>query len=67
MAVIEIKKHVPSGTIILNRPDRRNALSREVMSDLLQALEDFHTERRVRAVILTGAGEAFCAGMDLSK
>jgi methylglutaconyl-CoA hydratase len=67
MAVVEVKKHVPSGTIILNRPDRRNALSRQMMTDLLQAFEDFHAERSVRAVILTGAGDAFCAGMDLAE
>jgi len=62
---VQIKKNLPSGTIILNRPDRRNALSRQMMRDLAQALEDFHQERKVRAVILTGAGTSFCAGMDL--
>jgi len=67
MPVVEVKKHVPSGTIVLNRPDRRNALTRQVMSELLQAFEDFHSERQVRAVILTGAGDAFCAGMDLGE
>ncbi|MBP86069.1 MAG: enoyl-CoA hydratase [Planctomycetaceae bacterium] len=67
MALVEVKKHVPSATIILNRPDRRNALSRRMMVDLLQAFEDFHTEKSVCAVILTGAGNAFCAGMDLAE
>jgi methylglutaconyl-CoA hydratase len=62
---VQIKKNLPSGTIILNRPDKRNALSRQMMADLGQALDDFHQERKVRAVILTGAGTAFCAGMDL--
>jgi methylglutaconyl-CoA hydratase len=62
-----VKKNVPSGTIILNRPDKRNALSRQMMRDIAQALDDFHQERKVRAVILTGAGTAFCAGMDLSE
>jgi methylglutaconyl-CoA hydratase len=67
MSLVEVKKHVPSGTIILNRPEKRNALSRQSMSELLQAFEDFHLERHVRAVILTGAGDAFCAGMDLGE
>ncbi len=67
MALVEVKKHVPSGTIILNRPQKRNALSRQLMAELLQALEDFRLERKVRAVILTGAGNAFCAGMDLAE
>lgn len=53
------------GTILLNRPDKRNALSRQMLAELAQALDDLHGERRVRSVILTGAGSAFCAGMDL--
>jgi methylglutaconyl-CoA hydratase len=65
--LIKIKKHVPSGTIILNRPEKRNALSREVLVELQQAFEDLHQERSVRAVILTGAGTTFCAGMDLHQ
>jgi enoyl-CoA hydratase/carnithine racemase len=60
-----IKKNLPSGTIVLNRPGKRNALSRQMMAEIGQALDDFHQERKVRAVILTGAGSAFCAGMDL--
>jgi methylglutaconyl-CoA hydratase len=66
MTVI-VKVNAPSGTIILNRPDKRNALSRQLIADLSQALEDLHGERRVRAVILTGSGTAFCAGMDLTE
>lgn len=65
--LIRLKKHVPSGTIILNRPDKRNPLSREMIDQLLQALDDFHRERSVRAVILTGAGTAFCSGADLQE
>ena len=64
---VTVKKNVPSGTIILNRPDKRNALSRQMLIDLAQALDDLHQERKVRAVILTGAGSAFCAGMDLGE
>jgi len=67
MVLVELKKHLPSGTIILNRPEKRNALSRQLMAELLQAFEDFHLERKVRAVILTGAGNSFCAGMDLAE
>jgi methylglutaconyl-CoA hydratase len=66
MTVI-VKKNVPSGTIVLNRPDKRNALSRQMLTDLSQALDDLHQERKVRAVIVTGAGTAFCAGMDLAE
>ena len=64
---LQIKVHAPSGTIILNRPDKRNALSRELLDELLQAFSDLHQEKKVRAVILTGAGTVFCAGMDLAE
>jgi methylglutaconyl-CoA hydratase len=64
---VTVKKTVPSGTIVLNRPDKRNALSRRMLNDIGQALDDLHQERSVRAVILTGAGSSFCAGMDLAE
>jgi methylglutaconyl-CoA hydratase len=64
---IDVKKNLPSGTIILKRPEKCNALSRSMMRDLKEALADFHQEKRVRAVIITGAGDAFCAGSDLSE
>ncbi|HEV2489981.1 MAG TPA: enoyl-CoA hydratase-related protein [Candidatus Acidoferrales bacterium] len=51
-------------TITLNRPDKRNAISPEMIEDLFAVLDE--AERGpARAVILTGAGKAFCAGMDL--
>jgi methylglutaconyl-CoA hydratase len=65
--LVQLKLHAPSGTIILNRPEKRNALSRDLLRELEQALSDLHQERKVRAVILTGAGSAFCAGMDLHE
>lgn len=62
---IAIKKNVPSGTIVLSRPEKRNALNRQMLTDLSQAFTDLHGEKQVRAVILIGGGAAFCAGMDL--
>jgi methylglutaconyl-CoA hydratase len=64
---VTVKVNHPSGTIILNRPNKRNALTRQMIEDLAQAFDDLHQERKVRAVILTGAGTAFCAGMDLAE
>jgi enoyl-CoA hydratase/carnithine racemase len=66
-STVKLKKHPPSGTIILNRPDKCNALSRAMIADVQQALGDFHLERQVRAVIVTGAGHAFCSGADLAE
>jgi methylglutaconyl-CoA hydratase len=65
--LIQVKTHVPSGTIVLNRPQKRNALSRMMIVQLKQALDDLHQQRKVRAVILTGSGSAFCSGADLQE
>lgn len=53
-------------TITLNRPEALNAFSKEVVSEVLQALEDIRSDESVRVAILTGAGEkAFSAGADI--
>lgn len=64
---IKIRKDVPSGTISIDRPDRRNALARETIRELKSAIEDFQQERTVRAIILTGVGDMFSAGTDLQQ
>ena len=51
--------------LTLNRPERLNALNVRVGSELLDALEQCDRDPEVRAVVLTGAGRAFCAGDDL--
>ncbi|HVA36126.1 MAG TPA: enoyl-CoA hydratase [Candidatus Dormibacteraeota bacterium] len=53
--------------ITLNRPDRRNALSRQLMLDLIAALRAASGDREIRVVILRGAGVAFSAGHDLKE
>ncbi|MEQ1827147.1 MAG: enoyl-CoA hydratase/isomerase family protein [Pirellula sp.] len=65
--MIKTRKQVPSGTIILDHPASRNALSREMVGNLLEAFSDFHREPLVRAVILTGSGPVFCSGVDLKQ
>jgi len=52
-------------TITLNRPEMRNTLTVETQQLLLEALERARGDAAVRAVLLTGAGEAFCAGWDM--
>jgi len=54
-------------TITLNRPQARNALTAEMKAALLEALRAAAADRGVRAVIVTGAGDAFCAGQDLRE
>jgi methylglutaconyl-CoA hydratase len=53
--------------ITLNRPDRRNALSRALIEDLSDAFRRAQDDATIRCVILTGAGSVFCAGMDLAE
>src|SRR3982074_1102164 len=54
-------------TITLNRPDRLNALNPAMFHELLEAFDETDGDDAVRAVIVTGAGRAFCAGADLSR
>jgi len=65
--VVEVKVSGAVGTIVLNRTERRNALSRSMLAQLSQALGDLHLEKRVRAIVLTGSGTAFSAGMDVHE
>ena len=67
MPLVRLHIHDHVATVILNRPEKRNALNRELLADLQQVFEDLHLEKRVRAVVLTGAGDVFCAGMDLGE
>lgn len=52
-------------TLTLNRPDRLNAFNGQMRDDLLDALDRADADDAVRAIIVTGAGRAFCAGADL--
>ncbi len=54
-------------TITLNRPEKLNAICPELVTDLLEAIDDIGKDEEVRAVLLTGAGRAFCAGGDVSS
>lgn len=54
-------------TITLNRPDRRNAMSPEMIERLGDLLERADTDPAVRVVVLTGAGRAFCSGGDVQQ
>jgi enoyl-CoA hydratase/carnithine racemase len=62
--LIDIEDHI--ATITLNRPDKMNAFTGQMMLDLIAAFDITDADDDVRAVIVTGAGRAFCAGADLS-
>lgn len=65
--VLRIEKEEGIATLTLNRPEARNALSRELRRALAEALEALSRDPEVGVVILTGAGKAFCAGLDLKE
>ena len=54
-------------TLVMNRPERRNALSPELYDQLGQALLQAKDNQQLGAIVLTGAGEAFCAGGDVAR
>ncbi|MEX0683204.1 MAG: enoyl-CoA hydratase-related protein [Dehalococcoidia bacterium] len=53
--------------LTLNRPDKLNAWSPQMEREFLQALEEANADREVRAIVITGAGRAFCAGGDIQS
>jgi 2-(1,2-epoxy-1,2-dihydrophenyl)acetyl-CoA isomerase len=53
------------GVVVLNRPERRNAMTQEMLGALAEVLAAFDADDGVGAVLLTGAGQAFCAGGDV--
>jgi enoyl-CoA hydratase/carnithine racemase len=53
-------------TITLNRPDKLNAFTATMMTEMIDAFQRANKDDEVRAIIVTGAGRAFCAGADLS-
>jgi enoyl-CoA hydratase/carnithine racemase len=57
----------PLGIVTLHRPERRNALSLELMLELIRCLDEFASESQVRAIILAAEGKVFSAGHDLSE
>jgi enoyl-CoA hydratase len=66
MATVQLSSPKPGVTLVtLDRPERLNAMSHELIGELHDALDDIAADRACRVVVLTGAGRAFCAGLDL--
>jgi 2-(1,2-epoxy-1,2-dihydrophenyl)acetyl-CoA isomerase len=64
---VEVDAEAGVATIILNRPEALNSLTVPMKQDLLAAFRRVERDAAVRAVVLTGAGRAFCAGQDLKE
>ena len=65
--LVQYQHHGPVAVVTINRPDKRNALSRSLIAELTTAFQRAATDHAARCVILTGSGPAFCAGMDLDE
>lgn len=65
--VLLVERRERSAVVTLNRPEKRNALSIELREALAAAFTELAAEDDVRAILLTGAGPAFCAGMDVTQ
>lgn len=68
MPVVLVEKQSPQITVLtLNRPDRRNALTIELMQELTDAIAAAERDDRQRVLIFRGAGASFCTGLDLQQ
>lgn len=68
MPVVLVEKQTPEITLVtLNRPERRNSLTIELLTELADAIEKTAADKTQRVLILRGAGNAFCTGLDLKE
>src|SRR5437762_12389793 len=68
MPVVLIERQTPQITVVtLNRPDRRNAITIELLTELQAAIKIASEQPEQRVLILRGAGAAFCTGLDLKE
>ena len=63
--IYEVSEQI--ATITLNRPEKLNAFTNRMLKEIISAFDESDADDNVRAVIVTGAGRAFCAGADLSS
>ena len=66
-SVLHEQLNVYTTALTLNRPERRNALSMQLMQELIAAVEAVTKDAAQRVLVLRGAGEVFCAGLDLKE
>src|SRR4249920_1702684 len=65
--LVLVERDGPVAVVLLNRPDRLNALSDELMDELATALEELDRDEAVRAIVLGGSERAFAAGADIGE
>ena len=67
MDTLELDTDGPVGRLTLSRPDKLNALSPQLMDELIEAAGELDAKPDVKVVVVAGAGRAFCAGFDLAS
>lgn len=68
MALVEVERPEEGiGHLVLNRPERRNALAADLLAAFSDALDEVEADRSIRVVVISGAGAGFCAGADLKE
>ena len=67
MPELLIERHGPTGILTLNRPEALNSISPTMIPGIDDALRRLASDRSCRAVVITGAGRAFCAGIDVKS
>jgi isohexenylglutaconyl-CoA hydratase len=67
LSTIHIRIEEPFAYITLNRPEVKNAMNQQMVSDLREAFATLHNNREVRGIVLSGAGGTFCAGGDIKE
>ena len=65
----ELRLQIDSGiaTLTMNRPERRNAMNRAMLTGLVEHFEALDSNPEVRVVVVRGEGPGFCSGMDLRR
>src|SRR5258708_35679555 len=66
-SMLEVSREGRLLRLVLNRPDKRNALNGALCQQLVTAIEQGDQNPNVGAILLSGAGKSFCSGMDLSE
>ncbi len=67
MSLVEVEARQGFARVVLNRPEQRNAVSTQVLEELVKTFGDLAVEPDVRAVVLAGNGRDFCAGADFDE
>jgi enoyl-CoA hydratase len=67
LETVKFDKKEGIATITLDRPDKRNPLSRQVFSEISDCLDDAAADNQIAALIITGGEKVFCAGMDIAE